>query len=132
MSAGARDDLLLGLIMGQLVALILAVPGVAAAAVTGEREANTLEMLYASRLSAWRIVWGKVASAAAFPIVLILAGLPFVGLLNFRGAVNMDDLLWSYLILGATAIFLAVLSLTVSAAYSVQTSTAARWFHISW
>src|SRR5687767_15059265 len=44
------DRFLLGLTIGQIVLLVLFVPGVAAVAVSGEREQNTLEMLYASRL----------------------------------------------------------------------------------
>ena len=44
------DRFLIGLTLGQIVLLVLFVPGMAAVAVSGEREQNTLEMLYASRL----------------------------------------------------------------------------------
>ncbi len=114
LSARSEDDLLLGLMLGQTVVLILAVPGVAAASLTTERETNTFEMIYASRMSPLEIVLGKLMSAIGFPILLMIAGLPFVGLLAFRGAVNTDILLWSYLILIVTAALLSVLSLTIS------------------
>lgn len=118
-----NDYLLLGLVVGQLALLVLFVPGVAAVALSGEKEANTLEMLYASRLRPGQIIWGKVALAIGYPILLLLSGLPFVALLYLRGDVSPADLLWSYLILAVAAVFLAVLSLTVSA-MSRQSATA--------
>ena len=83
MSARSSDDLLMALIMGQVIVMILAVPGLAAVSITGKREAGTLEMLYASRLSAVQIVVGKVLSAISFPLLLMISALPFMGLLNF-------------------------------------------------
>ncbi|HEV7302278.1 MAG TPA: ABC transporter permease [Tepidisphaeraceae bacterium] len=122
-AAQGRDDLLLGIVIGQLVLLTLFVPGIAATAISGERDGNTFEMLYASRLSAGQIVIGKILSAISFPVLLIIAGLPFVALLVWRGDVNVENLLYSYIILIVAAIFLAMVSLTVSA-FSRQTSNA--------
>jgi ABC-type transport system involved in multi-copper enzyme maturation permease subunit len=119
----ADDQLLLGLVLGQIVLLILFVPGIASVALTGEKEANTLEMLYASRLKPLEIINGKVGLAVAFPLLLLISGLPFVAMLSYRGDVRPDELLWSYVILGVTAVFLAMLSLAISAA-SKQSSTA--------
>jgi ABC-type transport system involved in multi-copper enzyme maturation permease subunit len=110
----AQDQLLLGLIIGQIVLLVLFVPGIAAVSLSGEREANTLEMLYASRLSAAQIIIGKVLSAIGYPLLLLISGLPFVALLNFRGEVDYQTLTWAYLILVVSAIFLAMVSLTIS------------------
>ncbi len=122
-AAQGRDDLLLGIVVGQLVLLTLFVPGIAATAIVGEREGNTFEMLYASRLSAGQIVIGKILSAISFPILLIITGLPFVALLVWRGDVDVDKLRDSYLVLVVTAIFLAMVSLTISA-FSRQASNA--------
>ncbi len=111
----AQDNLMLGLIIGQLVLLILFVPGIASVALTGEREGNTLEMLYASRLSALQIIMGKVFSALSFPLLLLISGLPFLAMLNYRGEVDAGKLLWAYLILVTAAMFLGMVSLTISA-----------------
>ena len=116
------DRLLVGLILGQLVMMILFVPGVAATALTGEKEANTLEMLYASRLRPGQIIWGKIGLAIAFPLLLLVSGLPFLALLNWRGDVNAKDLAWGVGLLITTATFLSMVSLTVSAL--CRTSTA--------
>jgi ABC-type transport system involved in multi-copper enzyme maturation permease subunit len=117
------DQFLLGLTLGQIVLLVLCVPGVAAVAVSGEREQNTLEMLYASRLKPGQIIAGKLAMAVGYPLLLLMMALPFVALLNWRGDVRGADLLWAYVILLVTAIFLAVVSLAISA-WSRQSATA--------
>src|SRR5207248_6118987 len=101
----AADKFLLGLTLGQIVLLVLFVPGVAAVAVSGEREQNTLEMLYASRLKPGQIIAGKVGVAIGYPLLLLVMALPFVALLNWRGDVRGTDLLWAYVILLVTAIF---------------------------
>src|SRR5215213_8551707 len=109
------DRFLLGLTLGQIVLLMLFVPGVASVAVSGEREQNTLEMLYASRLKPREIIAGKVAVAVGYPLLLLVMALPFLALLNWRGDVRGIDLLLAYAILLVTAAFLAVVSLAISA-----------------
>ena len=106
---------MLALMLGQLVLLVLLVPGMAAVAVTGEREAGTLEMLYASRLSPLKIIIGKIGLAIAYPLLLLVSGLPFVALLAWRGELRTDQLLLSYGVLALSAIYLTILSLGVSA-----------------
>jgi len=77
--AGAGPRCFLWLIFGQLVLLVLLVPGIAAVAITGEKEAMTMEMLYASRLSPIQIVLGKIVAAVSYPVMAgLLSGLPFV------------------------------------------------------
>src|SRR3954469_22699505 len=120
--ARGADRFLLGLTLGQIVLLVLFVPGVAAVSVSGEREQNTLEMLYASRLKPGQIIAGKVGVAVGYPLLLLLMALPFVALLNWRGDVRGTDLIWAYVILLVTAIFVALLSLAVSA-WSKQSAT---------
>src|SRR5687768_5862371 len=117
------DRFLLGLTLGQIVLLVLFVPGVAATAVSGEREQNTLEMIYASRLKPRQIIAGKVTASVGYPLLLLMMALPFVALLNWRGDVRGSELLWAYVILLVTAVFLALVSLAVSA-WSRQSATA--------
>ena len=118
-----RDSLLLGLILGQLILLTLIVPGIAGVALSSERESNTLEMLYGSRLSPLQIIVGKVGAAIAFPMLLLITGLPFTGLLAFRGEVDWNRLLLCYLILLLSAVLLGIMCLTISA-YARQSATA--------
>ncbi len=123
LASRGQDSLLLGLILGQLVLLVLFIPGVASISITAEREQGTLEMLYASRLTAWQLIVGKVLSAIGYPILLLTSGLPFVAMLSYRGDVDLNGLLWAYLVLIVTAVLLALMSLAISACCR-QSSTA--------
>ncbi len=118
-----RDMLLFALVVGQLALLTVFVPSMAATAICREREMNTFEMLYASKISPGRIVVGKTLSAISFPILLIIDGLPFLSLLVWRGDVDFSQLLLAYAILIVAALVLALICLTVSA-FSHQTATA--------
>jgi ABC-type transport system involved in multi-copper enzyme maturation permease subunit len=110
-----QDALLLGLVLAQLVMLILIVPGVAAVSITSEREQGTFEMLYASRLSATQLILGKLLCAIAYPLLLLLSGLPFLALLYYRGSVDLSALSQAYVVLVLSAVLLAVVSLAISA-----------------
>jgi ABC-type transport system involved in multi-copper enzyme maturation permease subunit len=114
-TVATSDHFLLGLTLSQIVLLVLFVPGTAAVAVSSEREQNTLEMLYASRLRPRQIIIAKAAVAVGYPLLLLVMALPFVALLNWRGDVRGSDLLLAYLLLLVTAFFLALVSLAVSA-----------------
>ena len=114
-SGPGSDDLLMGLVMGQMVLLVLLVPGIASVSLTSEREGNTLEMLYASRLKPTSIILGKIGIAIMYPVILLLSGLPFVALLSWRGEVQMKDLTASYAVLVTASVYLSVLSLAISA-----------------
>jgi len=114
-SGPASDDLLMGLVMGQLVLLVLLVPGIASVSLTSEREGNTLEMLYASRLKPMAIILGKIGIAISYPIILLASGLPFIAMLGWRGEVRLDQLAEAYLVLTLAAVYMAILCLTISA-----------------
>jgi ABC-type transport system involved in multi-copper enzyme maturation permease subunit len=115
LASRGNDALLLGLILGQLVFLMLFVPGVAAVSITSEREAGTLEMLYASRLSAGQLIVGKLLSAIGYPLLLLTSGLPFVALLHYRGDADLATLFRAYGILLTSALLLTMLPLAISA-----------------
>ena len=114
LSAGKSDDLLLAIMLGQMGVLLFTIPGVAGVSLTVEFEANTFEMLYASRMTALQIATGKILAAVAFPALLLVSGLPFVALLAFRGSLNFHDLGWAYLLLVLTAFLVAIVSMTIS------------------
>lgn len=119
----SQDNLLMGLVLGQLVLLLLFVPGIASVSLTSEREQYTLEMLYASRLSAAQIISGKLLSAVSFPAILLVSSLPFLALLNWRGAVNIQQLMLASIILILASAMAAVISLAISAVCN-QSATA--------
>lgn len=60
-----------------------------AGALRGEIEGNTLELMFLTRLSSWRIVVGKWAALFAQTCLLVCAVLPYIVLRYFLGSVEL-------------------------------------------
>lgn len=103
------------LLLAQLIAILLVAPGLTMAALSGEVERRTYELLLATPLSAATIVRGKLGAAVAFLIVLLASGLPFLGLVWSLGGVGLGDLLRSQFSLLLAATLLTSLGLGASA-----------------
>ncbi|MGH7904530.1 MAG: ABC transporter permease [Candidatus Dormibacteraceae bacterium] len=102
----------------QVVLIALFVPALTAGAISGERERQTLDMLLVSRVSDWRIVWGKLVASIAYALLLLAVSLPlFAGVFLF-GGIDFGQFALTFLITAATALALGAISLLFSAAFS--------------
>lgn len=78
-------------------------------AVSNEMKANTLELLFLTRLSAWRIIAGKWFAIVAQTVLLVCAVLPYAALRYFMGGVNLaDELLGLGLMLAGSALLSSI------------------------
>lgn len=101
----------------ELALVGLFAPGVAAGAISGERERQTLDVLLVSRVSAFGIVWGKLVASLAYVLLLILTALPlFAAVFLFGGIDGWQFALSQVLIIG-TALCLGSISLFFSALF---------------
>lgn len=98
-----------------LVEVCLITPSLTAGAIAGERERQSYDLLISSLLTPWQIVWGKLASALAFAMLLILAVVPIMSLAFLFGGVSLAEMLIALIGLIVTAITYATLGLTWSA-----------------
>jgi ABC-2 type transport system permease protein len=99
-------------------------PSFTAGAISGERERKTYELLRTTLLSARQLVWGKLASALAYTILLILATVPLESLAFLLGGVVVEELALALVILLVTAFAFAALGLFFSSlARSTRVST---------
>ena len=103
------------LAMFQLVLLVLAVPGLAAGAIAGERERQTLDLLLVTRLSPAQVVVGKLLAATGFALLLMFASLPVFGLIFLFGGFSLYRLGLSALVYVVTVLLLGAVSLYFSA-----------------
>ncbi len=75
-----------------LYAQLLAVtPLRALGALANERKANTLELIFMTGISSWRIAFGKWLSMFSQGLLFLLAVLPYAILRYFFGGVNLTD-----------------------------------------
>jgi ABC-type transport system involved in multi-copper enzyme maturation permease subunit len=111
------------LVIGMTVLMVFLLPGIAATAVTGERERQTLIPLQISMLRPRSILIGKVLSAAAYAALMLTAALPLFAAAYLLGGVSAIDTIRTLLAL----IFVAALITTFCVAWStvVRRSAAA-------
>ncbi len=99
----------------QLLLVVFIAPALTAGAISLEREKQTLDLLIATPLRPGGIVVGKLLSALAFVVLMILAGIPISALVLMYGGASVDDILRQQAVLFASAIGFGVIGIFISA-----------------
>lgn len=94
-----------------LVEVCIITPALTSATIAGEKERQTYDLLITTLLSPWQIVWGKLAAALAFAMLLVLAIVPVMSLSFLFGGVSPTEVLIVLLTLMATAVLFASIGL---------------------
>lgn len=98
----------------QLVGVVLIAPAVTAGAIAGERERRTIEYLFATDLSNWEIVLGKLAASLLRSTAFLLVGPPILALAMWMGGVPPAQLLAVFLVAIVTLASVTSLSMAIS------------------
>jgi ABC-2 type transport system permease protein len=98
-----------------LIEVCLITPVLTSGSIAGEKERQTYDLLVASLLTPWQIVWGKLASSLAFALLLIVAVVPVMSLAFLFGGVGLTEVLIAIVGLVTTAILYAAIGLFWSA-----------------
>lgn len=114
-SAAAGRAIFQWLLFFMLLLVCFIVPGLTAGAISGERERQTLIALQITLLRARSIVFGKLLASLAFVVLLIVASLPLVTVPFLVGGVSGSEMARGLVMVLATAVTLACLSLACSA-----------------
>jgi ABC-2 type transport system permease protein len=101
----------------QLALVCLFTPAVAAGAISGERERQTLDVLLVSCVPSFSIVWGKLVASVAFVLLLILAALPLFATVFLFGGIDGQQFLVAQLLTVTTALATGAVSLFLSALF---------------
>lgn len=100
-----------------MFALLILMPGRGIAAVSEEVKANTLDLVQLTRLTAFRIVFGKWVALVAQTLLLVTAVLPYAVLRYFFGDVNIIQDLAAIGILILISMVLTAGALALSSAH---------------
>ncbi len=111
-----------------LIEVCLITPVLTSGSIAGEKERQTYDLLVASLLTPWQIVWGKLVSALAFALILIVAIVPVMSLAFLFGGVGLTEVLIAIAGLVVTAVLYATIGLFWSA--MLQSSLGATSFAI--
>lgn len=116
-SATAGRAIFQWLLFFMLLLVCFIVPGLTAGAISGERERQTLISLQLTLLRPQAIVVGKLLASLAFVFLLLVASLPLLTVPFLVGGVSMPEVAKGLVMVLATAVTLACLTLACSALF---------------
>jgi len=99
----------------QLVMVSLFAPAFAAGSISGEREANTYDMLFGTYLRPHALLLGKLVSSCGYLALLMVAGLPALTMTFLLGGVTATDIGVLYGITFALLVTYTLVAMTWSA-----------------
>jgi ABC-type transport system involved in multi-copper enzyme maturation permease subunit len=98
----------------QVVLVIFIGPALTAAAIVGEKERQTYDLLRTTLLSARSLVTGKLFSALSYVYLLILISIPLQSIAFLLGGISVLELLLSQLLVVISALTFALVGLYFS------------------
>lgn len=116
----------MALLPAQLLVTILLCPGLTAAAISGERERGTLDLLFLTPISAPALVLGKFFGAIGQFLLVVFSGAPIVSVVFLYGGVTPADLALGLALLVATGVCYAALGFLASCLFR-RTAVAMAW-----
>lgn len=105
------------LAMMQLGLIGFSAPGLTAAAISGERERQTLDLLLVTNMSPLQVVIGKLGAAVGFTVLLMIASLPVYSILFLLGGISLYHLLLTAVVYVVTVVLLGAIGVYFSALF---------------
>ena len=116
-AANYGQVLFLYLLLFQMVLLTFITPALTAGAISGERERQTIDLLFVTRLPPFSILWGKLLASMSFVLLLLLLSVPIFSLVFLFGGIELDQVLTAFLITAIAALTLGIIGLACSTAF---------------
>jgi ABC-type transport system involved in multi-copper enzyme maturation permease subunit len=102
------------LIIFQVVLLAFITPALTAGAISGERERQTIDLLFVTPIPPFAIIWGKLLASMSFIVLLLILSVPIFSLVFLFGGIELDQMLYSFLVVGVTALCLGLIGIAWS------------------
>jgi ABC-2 type transport system permease protein len=98
----------------QVVLLTFVTPALTAGAISSERERQTLDLLFVTRISPFSIIWGKLLASMSFVFLLLILSVPIFSLVFLFGGIELDQVVYAFLVTLVTALTLGVMGIAFS------------------
>ena len=108
------QTLFLWLILFQMVLLAFITPALTAGAISSERERQTIDLLFVTRLPTFSILWGKLLASMSFGLLLLLLSVPIFSLVFLFGGIELDQLATAFLVTAVAALTLGIVGIACS------------------
>jgi ABC-type transport system involved in multi-copper enzyme maturation permease subunit len=102
------------LVVFQMILLTFITPALTAGAITSERERQTIDLLFVTRIPPFSIIWGKLLSSMSFVVLLLLLSVPIFSLVFLFGGIEVDQVLYAFLVTVVAALTLGVIGIAFS------------------
>lgn len=98
----------------QYVILLMILPAISAVTISGERERQTLELMLCTDISPWKIIFGKIFSSMAYIVLILIATLPFMGIVFLYGGVSILEIVYMMLYFIVSALMVSCIGVYCS------------------
>ena len=102
------------LVIFQMILITFITPGLTAGAISSERERQTIDLLFVTRIAPFSIIWGKLLASMSFVVLLLLLSVPIFSLVFLFGGVELDQVLYAFLVTIVAALTLGLLGIAFS------------------
>ena len=123
------QTLFLWLVIFQMVLLTFVTPALTASAISGERERQTIDLLFVTRIAPFSIIWGKLLASISFVLLLLLLSVRIFSLVFLFGGIELDQVLYAFLVTGVTGLTLGTIGIAYSTLFRrTLAATVAAYF----
>ena len=116
-AANYGQGLFIYLLIFQMVLLTFITPALTAGAISSEREHQTIDLLFVTRIPPFSILWGKLLASMSFVLLLLLLSVPIFSLVFLFGGIELDQVLIAFLITAVAALTLGTIGIACSTAF---------------
>jgi ABC-type transport system involved in multi-copper enzyme maturation permease subunit len=102
------------LVLFQLLLLTFITPALTAGAISGERERQTIDLLFVTRIPPFSIIWGKALASMSFVLLLLLLSVPIFSLVFLFGGIEVDQVVYTFLLTIVAALTLGLTGIAFS------------------
>ncbi|MGH7764693.1 MAG: ABC transporter permease [Candidatus Dormibacteraceae bacterium] len=89
-------------------------PALTAGAISGERERQTIDLLFVTPIPPFSIIWGKLLASMSFIVLLLALSIPIFSLVFLVGGLELDQMLEAFLVTAVTALTLGLIGIALS------------------
>jgi len=116
-AANYGQGLFLYLVLFQMVLLAFITPALTAGAISSERERQTIDLLFVTKLPPFSILWGKLLASMSFVLLLLLLSVPIFSLVFLFGGIELDQVAAAFLVTAISALTLGIIGIACSTAF---------------
>jgi ABC-type transport system involved in multi-copper enzyme maturation permease subunit len=102
------------LIIFQLGLLAFITPALTSGAISGERERQTIDLLFVTPLAPFSIIWGKLLASMSFIVLLLFLSIPIFSLVFLFGGIELDQVVASFALTAVSALTLGLVGVAFS------------------